>query len=219
MHPRTRGFTRRVLMCGCVALLGSSCHSGGPAGPPTPRLPGLPKLEKSKVLSYAKTAVPYRTRLGAAARQILTGDEEHDVIIKLDPELNSYRLTQKELDEGAVVGRFHKESPGALRRFALAESDSESYWVVYRKGDDYMGRFVSNSMDTTYQIHVEVHKEAEGGLKDNLPWAQAIAQFEYLGTTNVRSKGKGDGVELFSLEGGGGTGWVSCMALGCCRTN
>jgi hypothetical protein len=220
MHPTIRGITSRVLVLGSAALLGSGCHGGGPSGPPTPRLPGLPTLEKGKLLAYARSTVPYRTRLGAAARQILTGDGESAVIVKLDPELNNYRLSQKELDEGAVVGRFHKESAGAIRRFALAESDAESYWVVYKKGNDYMGRFVSASMDTSYMIHVEVHKEAEAGFKDNLPWAQAIAQFEYLGTGSaVTPRGKGDGLALFSLAEGGGTGWVSCMALGCCRTN
>lgn len=219
MHPTNRGLTRRVLMAMSLALLGSACHGGGPSGPPTPRLPGLPTLEKGKLLTYASTTVPYRTRLGAAARQILTGDSDEDVIIKLDPELNNYRLTEKELDAGAVVGQFHKESRGAIRRFALAESDTESYWVVYKKGDDYLGRFVSASMDTTYKIHVEVHKEAEAKFKDNLPWAQAIAQFEYLGTTSIRRKGQGDTREVLSLEGGGGTAWVSCMPLGCCRVN
>jgi hypothetical protein len=223
MHATIRGLTRRVLICGGVALLGSACHPG-PSGPPTPRLPGLPSLEKSKLLAYARNVVPYRTRLGAAARQILAADTPtagpREVIVKLDPELNSFRLTQRELDAGAVVARFHKESRGAIRRFALGESDAESFWVVFRKGNGYMGRFVSASMDTTYTIHVEVHKDPEEGLKDNLPWAQAIAQFEYLGSTlGAEPRGRGDGVALFAVEAGGGTGWVSCMALGCCRTN
>lgn len=220
MPSTPAGLMRRAMEWGCIALLAAGCH--GPYGSPSPRLPGLPRAEVPGVLKYG-ASLPYRTRLGASARQILAADTPavgpREVIVKLEPELNSWRLTEGQLAEGSVIARFHKESDGALRRFGLAESDTESFWIVYRKGDAYMGRFVSASMDTTYAIRFETHDSAEKGMKENLPWAQAIAQFEYLGTTVERnSKQRGDGFPTFSIEGGGGTAWVSCTILGCCRS-
>jgi hypothetical protein len=166
----------------------------------------------------------YRTRLGAAARQILAADKgstsEGVLVVQIEPDTGSYSLTREQLDAGTIVGRFKKYSAGSLRRFGLGAKDNESYWYVFRSGADYLGRFVSESMDTTYIIQVEEHMKAEAGLEEIIPWKQAIAQFEYLGPLggDLR-KGHGDAepAALAIMEGGGSSVWISCMALGCCK--
>jgi hypothetical protein len=185
-------------------------------------LPDLLKVPVQRVLEFARK-LPYRTRLGAAAQQILTADNQapdaNGVVVRLEPELNSFLLTQKQLDDGSIVGRFRKLSGGAIRRFALGSEDRESFWIVYRQGERYVGRFISASMDTSYTIVFDHHLEPEEGLNQNLPWAQAIAQFEYLTTgPGPDQKRRGDGALPLLVEGGG-TAWVSCTANGCCRVN
>lgn len=166
----------------------------------------------------------FRTRLGAAAQQILAPDKgstsEPVVVVQINPDTGSYSLTQEQLDAGAVIGRFEKRSSGALRRFGLGLKDTESYWYVFRDKDGaYKGRFVSQSMDTTYTIVVEIHTEPEEGFGEVIPWKQSVAQFAYLGPLggDLR-KPRGDAMPLgLAEEGGGGTVWMSCTPLGCCK--
>lgn len=213
-----RPWTRSSCVLLLPALLALSACVYAPPLPPSPgRDPG--SQDRQRVIAYAEK-LPYRTRLGAAARQLLP---EEKVIVQIEPELASFRLGREQLDEGRVVARFHKARGGSVRRFGLGESDTVSYWLVYRKGDAYVGRFVSQSVDTTYRIEVSHHSEAESGLSRNQPWVQAIAQFQYREEGFMEHEGRGKGGDdpnrLINLAAGGGTiGWVTCSPYDCCRT-
>lgn len=220
-----RRFHRRWLCIACSAgfALALGCGST-PPGHPTPTHYGNPPSKEE--ISKRGQDQKFRTRLGAAARQILAADKgstsEPVVVVQIDPDTGSYNLTAEQLDAGAVVGRFRKYSSGSLRRFGLGVKDTESYWYVYRDTEGYKGRFVSETMDTTYKIEVETHNDPkEEGLGEVIPWKQSIAQFEYLGPLggDLR-KSRGDGMaSALVMEGGGGTVWMSCMPLGCCKIN
>ncbi len=203
------------LLPGLLAL--SACAYAPPLPPSPGRDPGA--QNRQRVIEYAQN-LPYRTRLGAAARQLLP---EEQVVVQIEPELASYRLGRQELDEGRVVARFHKSRGGSVRRFGLGEADTVSYWLVYRKGDAYFGRFVSQSVDTTYRIEVSHHREAERGLSRNQPWVQAIAQFQYredgYEEHEGHAKGASEGPQLLNIAAAGRTiGWVTCSPYDCCRT-
>jgi hypothetical protein len=207
--------SRAPLLFGLITL--SACRYSTPVPPSPGGDPG--RQDKNRIIDYAQK-LPYRTRLGAAARQLLP---EEKVIVQIEPQLASFKLSRGELDEGRVVARFHKARGGSVRRFGLGEADTVSYWLVYRKGDQYYGRFVSQSVDTTYRIEVTHHSEPDAGLEHNLPWAQAIAQFQYreegFEEHEGRDKRRGDMTPMRDLAvAGGTTGWVTCSPYDCCRT-
>jgi len=217
-----RRFPRRWHRLACAAglALAFGCGRTQPGRPSPDQMQAAGN--RAEILQRA-IGGKYRSRLGAAARQILAADpgstKEAVVVVQLEPDSGSYRLSPRELDAGAVVGRFRKHSPGALRRFGLSVKDTLSYWYVSRDPEgQYLGRFVSDNMDTTYVITVEMHDQAEEGMEQVLPWRQAIAQFEYLGPLGAEKlKGKGDAGWLPAAEGGGGSAWVTCTLQGCCK--
>jgi hypothetical protein len=195
----------------------SGCGYTVPLPPSPGGDPG--RQDKNRIIEYA-SRLPYRSRLGAASRQLLP---EEQVVVQIEPQLASYRLSRGELDQGRVVARFHKARGGSVRRFGLGEADTVSYWLVYRKGDAYYGRFISQSVDTTYRIEVTHHTEPDKGLERNLPWAQAIAQFQYREEGFEEHEGQGKGGSGMTLmraaaSAGGTTGWVTCSPYDCCRT-
>lgn len=216
-----RRFNRRRLsiagFAGLALLL--SCgrsHPGnpGPSGPLT--------KEQVQKLGDSRT---YRTRLGASARQLLAADpgstSRKVIVVQINPDTGSYALTPEQIASGAIIGHFQKLSGGSIRRFGLGAKDTASYWYVFQdKSGDFMGRFVSESMDTTYKIQFELHSKPESGMGQLLEWKQAIAQFEYLGPLDAPSserKPRGDGAPAaVAEEGGGGAVWISCSKLGCC---
>ncbi len=218
-----RRLNRRWLSSACLAGLTLSLGCGGARpGRPEPH-PGSP-LTKDDLRKLGDSR-PFRTRLGAAARQILAPDpgstKRAVIVIEINPDTASYALTPQQIAAGAVIGRFQKLSSGSLRRFGLGPKDTASYWYVYQdKTGAFMGRFVSESMDTTYRINYEEHWKAERGLSAVVEWKQAISQFEYLGPLDAPTserKPKGDAVPLLPAEeGGGGSVWITCGKQGCC---
>lgn len=221
-----RRFNRRRLSIACVAGLTLFLGCGGShPGHPGPKPGGPPTKDEVIKLGDSRD---YRTRLGASARQILAPDQGSTgralIVIQIDPDTASYALTPDQIAAGAVIGRFSKMSAGAIRRFGLGVKDTASYWYVFKdtKGQ-FMGRFVSESMDTTYRIDFEIHDKPEPGMEKQVEWKQAIAQFEYRGPLEAPSserKPRGDGPSLaFLEEGAGGSVWVTCSKLGCCTVN
>lgn len=223
-----RRFHRRwhLIACSAALVLAFGCGQPQPGRPVPGRL--MAAAASRGDIMQRGLGSRFRSRLGAAARQILASDSGSGgppaVVVQIDPDTGSYSLSQSELDAGAVVARFRKFSPGAIRRFGLGMKDTLSYWSVSRAPNgDYIGRFTSDGMDTSYVITVEVHEEAEEGFEKVIPWRQAIAQFEYLGPVggDLRTprRPRGDAaLDLLAVEeGGGGSVWVTCMALGCCK--
>lgn len=218
-----RRFNRRRLSIACLVGLTLSLGCGrSQPGSPGPTHGGPLSKQQIQKLGDSRT---FRTRLGASARQILSPDRgstsREVIVIQVNPDTASYALTPEQISAGAVIGHFQKLSGGSLRRFGLGEKDTSSYWYVYQdKSGQYMGRFVSESMDTTYRIDYEVHEKPEDGMSQIIEWKQAISQFEYLGPLNSPSndrKGKGDAFPMLPLEeGAGGSVWITCGKQGCC---
>jgi hypothetical protein len=166
-------------------------------------------VDQRQLLTYAQSQ-KFWIRLGAADRALI--DDKVNVII--EPEANSYKLTREELDAGRIVARFHKDAGGEVRRLGLTEKDTVSYWTVSQQNGEYIGRFVSESFDTSYAIQIDWHDSTAKALiasEPNLPWTQAIAQWRF----NVPAAGG----TPFPLLAESGTGWATCTAWGCCRTN
>jgi hypothetical protein len=118
------------------------------------------------------------SRLGAADRALI--DDKVDVII--EPEANSYKLTRQELAAGRIVARFHKSGGGEVRRLGLTEKDTVSYWTVSQQNGVYIGRFVSESFDTSYAIDIDWHDSTAKAItasEPNLAWTQSIAQWRF----------------------------------------
>ncbi len=191
-----------------VAALGviSACSnqptatSGGRAAAPA---------DQQQLLAYAQNQ-QFWTRLGAADRAII--DDSVDVII--EPEASNFKLTRQELAAGRIVARFIKTGGGEVRRLGLLDKDTVSYWTVSQQGNDYVGRFVSASFDTSYAITIDWHDSTSKGLapsEPNLPWTMSIAQWRFDPETG--------GGTPFPLVASKGTGWATCTAWGCCRTH
>jgi hypothetical protein len=165
--------------------------------------------DQRQLLTYAQNQ-HFWSRLGAADRGVIDG--KVDVVI--EPEANSYKLTRQELAAGRIVAKFHKLGDGEVRRLGLTEKDTLSYWTVSQQNGEYIGRFVSESFDTSYAIEIEWHDSTAKAItasEPNLAWTQSIAQwrFEVL---------PGGGTPFPLLETSG-TGWATCTAWGCCRTH
>jgi hypothetical protein len=165
--------------------------------------------DQQQLLAYAQNQ-QFWTRLGAADRAII--DDNVDVII--EPEANNFKLTRQELSAGRIVARFIKTSGGEVRRLGLLDKDTVSYWTVSQQGNDYVGRFVSASFDTSYAIAIDWHDSTSKGLvpsEPNLPWTMSIAQWRF----DIPAGGG----TPFALVADKGTGWATCTAWGCCRTH
>ena len=165
--------------------------------------------DKQQLIAYGESR-QYWTRFGAADRQLIDGK----ILATAEPEVNSFKLTKEELASGRIIGRFHKAPGGELRRFGLLDADTLSYWTVSMEDGRYMGRFVSESFDTTYAITVDWHDVPIKGApasEPNLPWGQSIAQWRF-------TIPPGGGTP-FALVEGSGSAWMTCSAFGCCRTN
>ena len=165
--------------------------------------------DQRQLLTYAQSQ-QFWSRLGAADRALI--DDKVDVII--EPEANSYKLTRQELAAGRIVARFLKSGGGEVRRLGLTEKDTVSFWTVSQQNGVYIGRFVSESFDTSYAIDIDWHDstaKAATAMEPNLAWTQSIAQWRF----DVLPGGG----TPFALLADKGTGWATCTAWGCCRTH
>ena len=204
MRPVRANRVARVVVA--IGLM-SACTCQ-PSATPGGRLAAAP-ADQQQLLTYAQNQ-QFWGRLGAADRALI--DEKVNIII--EPEANGYKLTRQELAAGRIVARFHKSPGGEVRRLGLTEKDTVSYWTVSQQNGAYIGRFVSESFDTSYAIEIEWHDSTAKALtasEPNLPWTQSIAQWRF----DVPAGGG----TPFPLLAESGTGWATCTAWGCCRTH
>lgn len=191
-----------------VAVLGLLSACSQPTATSRGQVAAAP-ADQRQLLSYAQNQ-QFWSRLGAADRALI--DDSVDIII--EPEANSYKLTRQELAAGRIVAKFHKSGAGEVRRLGLTEKDTVSYWTVSQQNGVYVGRFVSESFDTSYAIEIDWHDSTAKAItasEPNLAWTQSIAQWRF----DVLPGGG----TPFPLLADKGTGWATCTAWGCCRTH
>ena len=200
-----------------TATLALSACAYPPATAPIPGGSPPATTDRGTLFGYGQ-ALEFRTRLGAADVQYV----DESILAAIEPQVGSYKISRADLAEGRIVARFRKAASGSLRRFALLAGDTVSYWLVYQQGDDYYGRFISASFDTTYQIAVDWHTDdASEMLAHNLEWEQAIAQWRVAAPWITGGPARRGGVNsaVVPVVARGTVGWVTCTAYGCCKTD
>lgn len=183
-----------------VGLSGSCVPAGRPLPIPVPRTgDNLPSPES--VLDIGRRQ-SYDPNPGASDRAVV----EDDIEVTIEPQEGTYRQSEERLALGSVVAELQNHSQKPLRKYALAPG-GRSYWVVYKKKDQWLSAFIAESPNRDldrFDVPTVIHPPTRA-------WRQSIAQWQLRG---ILERSRPGGADLMAEEV---LPWTTCLAKGCCK--